>query len=90
MNLNVDGILYKIGAYHSGETLHITNIRFNTYIEGEFVFLDDVSATHNTAEDVPDRAREEITAMKEDLTNRLTINIRKLVDARSSNGRTRL
>lgn len=89
MNILVDGIQYSIGGHHTGDGTDVTYIRFTTYIDGEFVFLDDVSAfKHHGEGNHPIYTREEQAALKEDLKNRLAANIQKIINTRSSNGRS--
>lgn len=88
MKVTVDGVDYLIGAHHSGP-VEYTDIRFNTYIDDDLVFLDDVQARkHHGKENHPFYSNEEKVELVKQLKEALADNIRRILKEREDAKKT--
>lgn len=89
MNIIVDKIQYTIGCHFSGDDPNITLIRYNTEIDGEIIFLDDVSGTlySKAIKNRPEYTREEQLELVASLRGHLEKNIKRILNSRASNRR---
>ena len=83
MYVNVDGQQYIIAGFHTGVVSTITHIRYATYIDDELVYLDDVSGVKTSGPDaLPIYTKDEKVDLLQELKDRLSNNIRKIINSR--------